>query len=174
MSSLKPLFPFAWPRRGSPARLPALLVPLLGVLAAVQLVLPQGDAPVSSPAVARLALPPLPQPPAQVALPPVLAQRALFASGSAANGAGGAQPAPADPLGGIRIAGTIRDGRALRAVIQWPGGRVSYAGVGSHLGDWTITALKPASARLSGPAGSLDVTYGSQPTTLSIPSEDQQ
>lgn len=151
-----------------------MLVPLLGVLAAVQLVLPLGDEPVSSPAVARLALPPLPQPPAQVALPSVLAQRALFAPGSAAGAAGGGQPAPSDPLGGIRIAGTVREGRALRAVIQWPNGRVSYAGIGSRLGDWSITALTPASARLSGPAGSLSVTYGSQPQPLSIASEDQQ
>ncbi len=174
MSSLKPPFPFAWPRRGSPARLPALLVPLLGVLAAVQLALPQGDAPVSSPAVAQLALPPLPQPPAQVSLPPVLARRALFASGSAADAAGGAPSALADPLGGIRIAGTVREGRALRAVVQWPNGRISYAGIGSHLGDWSITALTPSAARLSGPAGSLSVTYGSQPQPLSIVSEDQQ
>lgn len=151
-----------------------MLVPLLGVLAAAQLVLPAGDAPVSSPLVARLALPPLPQPPAQVALPPALAQRALFAPGMAGGGAGGAQPASADPLGGIRIAGTVRDGHRLRAVIQWPNGRISYAGIGGSVGDWSITALTATAARLSGPAGSLNVTYGNQPSPRSLSSEDQQ
>lgn len=171
MCSLKPPFPFAWPRRGSPARLPALLVPVLGALALVQLALPSGEAPVASPAVARLALPPMPEPPAQVTLPTVLAQRGLFATGS---GASGGPSAPVDPLGGIRIAGTVREGRALRAVIQWPGGRISYAGIGSRLGDWSIAALTPSAARLSGPAGSMTVAYGSQPSILPPASEEEQ
>lgn len=173
MSSLKPPFPFAWPRRGSPARLPALLVPVLGVLAAVQLALPQTEEPVTRAAVARLALPPVPQPPLPVDLPPVLTQRALFAQGSSGRTPGAAQSATADPLGGIRIAGTVRVGQTMRALVQWPDGRISYAGIGSRLGNWNLAALTASAARLSGPAGSLNVTFGSRTPPLSPVSEDQ-
>lgn len=151
-----------------------MLVPVLGVLAAVQFALPQDDAPEARAAVARLALPPVPQPPPLVGLPPVLAQRGLFAPSGASRAAGAAQSAAADPLGGIRIAGTVRVGPALRAVVQWPDGRISYAGIGSRLGSWNLVALTPAAARLSGPAGSLSVPFGSRTTPPSPASEDQQ
>ncbi len=171
---MKPLFPFAWPRRGSPARLPAMLVPVLGALALVQFALPQDDAPLARSAVARLALPPVPQSPPLLALPPALAQRALFASGTAAGAKGGATGPAADPLGGIRLAGTVRVGQTMRALVQWPDGRISYAGVGSRLGTWNLVALTASTARLSGPSGSLTVTFGSRTPPPSPVSEDQQ
>jgi hypothetical protein len=151
-----------------------MLVPVLGALALVQFALPQDDVPLARSAVARLALPPVPQPPPLVSVPPALAQRGLFAPGTQAGGKNATTAPSADPLGGIRIAGTVRVGQTMRALVQWPDGRITYAGVGSRLGTWNLVALTSTGARLSGSSGSLNVTFGSRTQPLSPVSEDEQ
>lgn len=160
MSSLTPRFPFSLPPRGSPARFPALLAPLLGLLAVVQVLLPaRVDLPPAG-APARLALPALPDAPGTVGVPPALAGRALFAPSGTGGADSGAAP---DPLGGTMIAGTLRRGGALVAVVQTPDGRVRYVPRGGAVAEWRIVGLDQGAARLGRASGeTLTVPYGSR------------
>lgn len=163
MFNLKPLPRFSWPRRGSPARVPALAVPLLALLAAAQLALPAAPADRPVARVARLALPPVPQAPGLVEVPPLLLQRSLFspAGGAPANPVAGAPPV--DPLGGMRIAGSVRLGPALRAVVQHPDGTVGYLPMGGRIGQWRLVGLDAQGARLAGPGGAtLALPFGTR------------
>ncbi len=162
MSSLTPRFPFSLPPHGSPARLPALLVPLLGGLAVVQLLLPGGISLPPAGAPARLAMPALPGEPGTVSVPPQLARRPLFAP-TAGAGAGSTTAAPPDPLGGAIIAGTLRRRGAMLAVVQMPDRSVRYVARGGTVADWRIVGLDHGGARLARPSGeTLTVPYGTR------------
>lgn len=176
---MKPPFPLSLPAAGSPARLPALLVPVLAGLAVVQLLLPQTPPqPMTAGRVARVPVPPVPAPPSLVFAPVALNAHPLFAaSGHSSPGAGGsATPAPTDPLGGVRIAGSVRQGAALRAVIVRPNGTVAYLALGGRVGPWRLAALASDQARLVGPGGAtLSVPFGAQARLRGpTPSEDEQ
>jgi hypothetical protein len=154
-------------------------VPLLAVLALVQLALPVAEPAPPPGRVARLPAPPMPRPPALLDVPPVLARRPLFAPpGSAqAQDAGATPDAAPDPLGGARIAGMVRLGPTLRAVVQRPDGTIAYVGIGGKVGAWRLAALTDQAARLIGPGGAtLAFPFGAR-TALPAPppaSDDDQ
>lgn len=175
MFRLKLRSPIALPPSGSSARLPALLLPVLAAAALLQLVLPYGDElpPAGVPARGKQVAPP-PEVP-RVLVPAALADRSVFSPVAAA---AGDAPVPTDVLGGAVIAGTIRHGRQLYAVVQERGGRIRQVAPGGTVAGWRISALTPTGARLSRGSEQFTVAYGAIPTGPAAPapedSEDGQ
>jgi hypothetical protein len=153
---------------------PALAVPLLALLAAAQLALPNAPADRPVARVARLALPRVPQAPALVEVPPVLLRRSLFSPGGGPLSSAMANAAPSDPLGGVRIAGSVRLGPTLRAVVQRPDGAIGYLPVGGRVGQWRLVGLDSQGARLAGPGGAtLALPFGTRAAIAPpVPSSD--
>jgi hypothetical protein len=150
---LKPRSAFILPPRGSRARLPYLVVPVLAAMAVVQLALPERIALPPGGTVARIAISALPDPPAAVLAPPLLASRDLFAPPAKSD--------VSDPLDGAVIAGVVQKGRLRLAVVQQASGQVRYIGIGGAIAGWRLAALDQAAARLThGPGQSMLVTYG--------------
>ena len=156
----------SWPPpRGSRARLPFLLVPVLAAMAVVQMASPEHIALPPAGTVARIALAPLPGAPPVVIAPPLLASRNMFAAPVKRGGPDSAN----DPLDGAIIAGVVQQGRLRVGVVQQasgPGGpgKVRYVGIGGTIAGWRLAALDQSQARLThGPAQSLIVTYGLHP-----------
>ncbi|HEX7853231.1 MAG TPA: hypothetical protein VF503_05995 [Sphingobium sp.] len=50
--------------------------------------------------------------------------------------------APVDPLGGVTVAGSIRVGRAVFAIVQGPGSRIVRLRPGARIGDWRLHAIR--------------------------------
>jgi len=168
MSALKPRLPINLPPRGSPARLPFLLVPVLAGMAAVQLAWPGRIELPSGGSVARTGVAPLPDAPAAVIAPALLASRDLFAPPAKLAGADG----PSDPLDGAVIAGVVQKGRLRLGIVQQVDGRVRYVAVGGAIAGWRLAALDQAGARLThGHGPTLIVAYGMHALPLAISSK---
>ena len=162
MSILKPRFLITLPPRDSAARLPALLVPLLVGMAALQLALPGGITLPADGAAARLGNTVAQTDPPLVSAPAILARNPLFSP----SGASMAATAPPDPLNGAIIAGVMQRGRVRVAVVQLGNGRIAYLGLGGLVSGWRLVALNPGGARLAkGPREHLEVAYGAHATS---------
>jgi len=159
MSNLKQRFPSSLPPRGSPARLPALLLPLLVVAAAAELVLPH-DVELPPPgAVARSVRAPLPQVPGSVGIPPLLERRSLFTPTNADTHSADAT----DPFRGAVFAGTVQQGARRVAVVQTPDGRVRSLPLGGEIAGWRLAELLPDGVRLRRDSAVMTVAYGQRP-----------
>ena len=156
MSNLKRPFRSNLPPRGSPARLPALLVPVLAVTAVAQLLLPRDVALPPAGAVGRRLHPALPADAGGVGIPAVLAGRALFSPRLSVD----ATQAPTDPLGGAVFAGTVQQGGRRLAVVQLPQGRLTYLAPGGVIAGWRLAQLLPAGVRLVRGAEVITVNFG--------------
>lgn len=158
--------PFALPPRGSPARLPFLLVPVLALAAAVQLFVPGRVELPPAGLPARIAQPAMPVPPAPVSIPAAIATRDPFAPITAKPEAPKPPPPPPpDPLRGAVIAGVVEQGKVRLGVVQFPNGGVGSLAVGGTLAGWRLVALTPFDARLSrGRHRDLVVAYGMHPS----------
>ncbi len=84
--------------------------------------------------------------------------RSIFAPGSPPP-AGGPN---ASPLGDVMIAGSIRNGRSLMAVVQGPGDRVSNVLVGGRIGDWRLKAVREKDALLVRGHEQISVPFGAR------------
>ena len=163
------------PPSGSSARLPALLVLVLLIAAAVQVMLPHANPlPVGGDAPRQTRLAPPPQVPL-VSVPAALAVRALFTPPTGP----GTAAAPTSVLGGAVIAGTVQRGRGRLAVVQETSGRVRYVPPGGMIAGWRIIGLSANGVRLSRGTDQITAAYGAPPTAgLAAPalenSEDGQ
>lgn len=164
--------PFILPPRGSPARLPFLLLPMLAVVAVVQLALPghidlpPGGVP------ARIGEAGMALPPPQVLAPPVLASRNPFApvSNKPGSAAGAPQPPPPDPLGGAVVSGVVQRGAQRLGVVLRADGTVRYLAVGGALNGWRLAALTPGGPRFArGRHAILTPAYGAHPSPPPVP-----
>jgi hypothetical protein len=170
MYNLKRRFPLSLPPRGNPARLPALLVPVLGLAAVAQLFVPH-DVMLPPPgAVGRgvraAAIPDV----AAIATPPALLRRALFAPAAAIGG----DRAPADLLGGAVFAGAVQQGGHRVAVVQLPQGRIRYLAPGGEVAGWRLQALLPGGVRLVRGDAVATVDYGQRATvSTGAPAQSQ-
>jgi hypothetical protein len=106
----------------------------------------------------------------RIAVPPALAGRRLFSPDAAPAAAGAA--APTDVLGGAVIAGTVRRGRQLYAVIQERGGRIRHVAPGGTVAGWRISALTPSGARLTRGTEHFNAAYGAIPTGPAAPAPE--
>jgi hypothetical protein len=139
-------------------------------MAVVQLALPERIALPPGGAVARIGLTAVPEAPPPVFAPPLLASRDLFAPPAKRGGSAGAT----DPLGGAVIAGVVQQGRLRVGVVEQPGGKVRYIGVGGAIAGWRLAALDQTAARLTrGPGRKLVVTYGQHPSPPTTPNSPQ-
>ncbi len=151
------------PPRGSRARLPFLLVPMLAGMAVVQMALPERiDLPAGG-AVTQIGAVAVPDAPPMVIAPPLLAGRDLFAPPAIRGGPDSA----GDPLGGAVIAGVIQKGRLRLGVVQQANGHLRYVAVGGDVAGWRLAALDQGEARLThGPGQNLLVAYGMHASPL--------
>ncbi len=158
--------PFALPPRGSPARLPFLLVPVLTLAAVVQLAapervdLPPGGLP------ARIGQTTAPVPPGPVPVPPAITARDPFLPiSNKPPPPKPPPPPPPDPLRDAVIAGVVEQGGKRLGVVQYPNGAVGSIAVGGQLAGWRLDALTAADAHLSrGRHRKLVVAYGMHPS----------
>ncbi len=150
------------PARGSRARLPFLLIPVLAGMAVMQLAWPERiDLPPGG-AVARVGVLALPDAP-PVVIAPLPASRDLFAPPARR----GISNAAGDPLDGAVIAGVMQQGLLRLGIVRQANGQVRYVGVGGAVGGWRLAALDQAAARLTdGPGQSLLVPYGMHASPL--------
>lgn len=162
--------PFTLPPRGSPARLPFLLLPVLALAAVVQLAvpghvdLPTGGVP------ARLGKAALADPPAMVVAPHEIVARDPFAPISTKPaGPKPPPPPPPDPLGNAVISGVVEKGAQRMAVVLHADGSVGYLPVGGRLAGWRLDALMPGSVRLSRGRRVLTPAYGMHPSPPPAP-----
>jgi len=158
--------PITLPPKGSPARLPVLLAPLLVALAAMQLAMPaRVDLPPVA-GVARVGGGSAPADPPPVFVPGLLASASLFAPTGAA---AGPTAAPTDPLGGAVIAGVVQRGGMHLALVQGPGSALHYVAPGGMVAGWRLIALGPGSALLRRGRDHLDLAYGAHPIATASP-----
>lgn len=159
--------PFILPPRGSPARLPFLLLPVLAAAAALQLALPgHVDLPPAG-IPARIGEAGMAAPPPPVMVPPVLAGRDPFApvSGKPGAAAGALPPPPPDPLGGAVVSGIVQHGAKRVGVVLRADGTVGYLAVGGTLHGWRLQALTAAGPRFErGRHAILTPAYGAHPS----------
>ncbi len=158
--------PITLPPKGSRARLPVLLAPLLVALAGLQLALPaRVELPVVV-GVARVGGGPAPADPPPVFIPATLTAASLFAPSGAAAGPGAA---PRDPLGGVVVAGVVQRGGARLALVQGPGSALHYVAPGGLVAGWRLIALRPDAALLRRGHDQLDLAYGAHPASPASP-----
>lgn len=93
-----------------------------------------------------------------VAVPPVIVTRSIFAP--LGKGKAGAPPSS---LGGAVVAGTVRIGGRIYAVIQTSEGRMVNMPIGGGLAGWRLVALSSEGARFVRGNEHIQVTYGAQP-----------
>lgn len=159
--------PITLPAKGSAARLPVLLAPLLVALAAAQLVLPaRNDLPQIG-GIARVGGGQPPVDPAPVFVPGVLSGGTLFAPVTGASRAAGA--AAPDPLGGVVIAGVVQRGASRLALVQGPGAVLHYVAPGGMIAGWRLVALGPGAAQLRRANEHLNLAYGAHPVSAASP-----
>lgn len=153
------------PNRANRALLPALLVAVLAATALAQMLLTGDiDLPEGGAIGGGLASRGAPPDPGDAVVSPVIAARPIFAPrGAPAAGAGDA--APVDQLGGAVIAGSVRIGRLVYAVVQTPGGGAARVPIGGHINGWRLAALSDSAARLARGGELLSAAYGSHPAT---------
>jgi hypothetical protein len=168
MCKLKLRFPSSLPPRGNPARLPALLVPILALAAGLQLVLPGNSQLPPAGAVAHGLRSAMPMAAAMVDLPPALVERNLFSSG----GGETADAAP-DPLGGAVFAGAVQQGGRKLAVVQMPQGRVRYVATGGTIAGWRLVQMLPQGVRVKSGGQTMTVLYGQRAPLSPIPAHSQ-
>lgn len=176
MCKLKLPFPLALPPRGNPARLPALLLPVLALAVVVQLALPTAPAAPAPGVVNRGVAAATPVIIGTVTAPQVLMRRNPFAPVTIGDGAA---PAAGDPLEGAVIAGTVAQGHIRYALVQTPDGRITRQPQGGLIAGWRIVRLSDTAARLARGPVVMTVAYGQHavPPTVSptqSQSEDQQ
>lgn len=166
---------FALPPLDSSARLPLVLASLLALALAFQLLVPgAAEPPPSAPiAGARGAAAPLPP-----ALPAggagLVLARQLFTPPARAVAAGGSA-APPDPLAGYAVSGTVRVGRALRAIVTTPSGRIVDVPLGGRIGAWRLAGLSATDARLVRGGERRIVPFGAgTPASAPVPEEGSQ
>ena len=177
MCKLKLPFPLTLPPRGNPARLPALLVPVLVLAAVIQIALPDAAALPPAGAVGRATATAVPQQQDPITVPPVLVQRGLFSP--AAGGGTSAASAPEDPLGGIVFAGTVQQGSVRYALVHMPDGRIIRLATGGQVRGWHLLELSPQGARIRRARTVMTVKYGQHAVLTPTPnahaqSEDEQ
>lgn len=172
---MKRQFPLSLPPRGNPAWLPALLVPMLLLVAVAQLFFPGDVTLPPAGAVGRGLRPAMARDLGSVGTPPELVHRNLFAPELMSDRAQG----PSDLLGGAVFAGTVQLGSRRVAAVQTPQGRLRYLAPGDEIAGWRLVALLPEGVRLARGATFVTVNYG-QHTALATDaspqsqSEDQQ
>lgn len=92
-----------------------------------------------------------------------LGPRQLFAPTRTAASAGAVEGAvAADPLGGVRIAGSVTIGRRSYAIAVRPGQPPRRVPVGGVVGEWRLVALQPGAAVLRRGGERLEVPFGAQ------------
>lgn len=162
---MKPPFRFAFPARGSGARLPALLAVVLAGMAALQPVL-QPAAPEPAPAVVSggHVVRAVPDPAPVIAT--AAGARTLPFSPAPTAAAGAAST----PLAGAVIAGTVRIGGVPFAMVQMPDGSIRRVGIGARVAGWRLAALLPGGARLVRDGDTITPAYGH--TLAGMPAPD--
>lgn len=96
----------------------------------------------------------------------VVLGRAMFAPSASRPAVGDATNA----LGGVSIAGSLRMGRAVFAVVMSPNNRVAKVPVGGRIGDWRLTAIRQNEALLTRGDEQIIIPFGARgtlPTTES-------
>lgn len=170
MLALKHRFRLSLPHASNGTLVPALLAATLAALAIVQCAFPQGD---------QEALPVAPMAPVTrfgpLEISPVSASPAIVAGNLFAPSRGSAAMAGADtPLGGATIAGTIRVGSRLFAIVSEPSGVVHRISTGASIAGWRVGALFQDHVRLSREGKTIDVPYGaSTPAATSQDSSEE-
>jgi hypothetical protein len=162
---LKLRFPPAPPSRADRTLLPAALVAVLAFAAVLQLLVTDAvELPPAGPIGVGAPLPPVREPDVR-GVPGVILSRPLFAppaSGGAASE--GDEAAPADPLGGAAILGTIGIGRARYAMVR-QAGAVRRVTIGGSIAGWRVLALGDEGAVLGRGAERLRRGYGAGAAT---------
>lgn len=69
-----------------------------------------------------------------------------------------------NPLGGVTIAGSLRMGRGVFAVVMSPNNRVAKIPVGGRVGDWRLTAIRQNEALLTRGEEQIIVPFGARAT----------
>ncbi|MDF0487767.1 hypothetical protein PX554_06465 [Sphingomonas sp. H39-1-10] len=90
---------------------------------------------------------------------PAILARSMFAPSTNQPAAPGQD---ANPLGGIMIAGSLRMGRAIFAVVMGPNNRVANVPVGGRIGDWRLTAIRQNEALLTRGEEQITVPFGAR------------
>lgn len=170
----------ALPSRADGTLLPALLAAVLAVAALLQFALTDGVAlPPTGPVGVGAPVSPVADPVPR-GIPGAVLARPLFAPSATSGGGGGgaADAAPADPLGGAQIAGSIGVGRTRVAIVTLPGGRLRRVGIGGVIAGWRLVALTDEGAVLARGRERLRRGFASgdlpaAQTTQSDDSEDQ-
>lgn len=137
------------PSRADRTLLPAALVAVLAFAALVQLVATDAvDLPSVGPIGVGAPLPPVREPDPR-GVPGAILSRAIFAPHRAAatSGDGGGDSAPADPLGGATILGSVGVGRARYAMVQQDGA-IRRVGIGGTIAGWRLVGLGQEGALL--------------------------
>lgn len=151
-----------WPRRGSRVRMPASLVAVLvlSIVAQIALGTDETTAPARLPIAQEsesarddAALP-------AVAVPTVLLTRDLFATDQVNSGT---EVAPVVPLGGAVVAGSVRVGPRLYAVVQMPGGASGRLPLGGMVRGWRLSRLDDSGAHFTRGMHRLDFPFGTSP-----------
>lgn len=86
----------------------------------------------------------------------VILSRSLFAPTATQGGSN------ASPLEGIVIAGSIRVGSRVFAVVQGPGNKTSSVPVGGSVGDWRLRAVRKSEAELTRNEEQITVPFGAR------------
>ena len=86
--------------------------------------------------------------------------RSMFSPGASRTAPGAA--VATDPLGGVSIAGSMRIGRSLYAVVQRPGAPAAYVRPGGRIGGWRLDAITPTDAVLRRGGERLRVPFGAR------------
>lgn len=148
------------PSRADRTLLPAALVVVLAVAAGVQLLVTDAvELPPIGPIGVGAPVPPVRDPDAR-GVPGVILSRPLFAPPAGGGGGGeGEAAAPADPLGGAAIVGTVGVGVARYAVVQ-QGRATRRVFVGGTVAGWRLLALGPDGALLGRGRERLRRAYG--------------
>jgi hypothetical protein len=169
MSNLKPRFLSSLPPRGSAGWLPALLVPLLVLVAVAQVLLPR-DVTLPPPGAAgRGSRAPLPIAAGNVEIPLVLKRRPLFAPGAES----GNDTAAADPLGGTIFVGTMQVSGRRVVLVKLPQGGLRYVVPGDEVAGWRVTRLGPDSVRLVRGTTEMTTAFG-QRATVTDPNQSSE
>lgn len=90
--------------------------------------------------------------------------RSMFAPSASQPGAGQAT----NSLGGVMIAGSLRMGRGVFAVVMSPNNRVAKVPIGGRIGDWRLTAIRQNEALLTRGEEQIIVPFGARGTLPAI------
>lgn len=149
------------PSRADASLLPAILAAWLALMALAQAAM---TGPVALPPMLSVAAGGrsafLADPPGG-GVPARLRDRPLFAPSAVTAGTGGSDGAAApDPLGGYVFAGSIRVGRAVRAIVQTPDGAIRRVAPGARVAGWRLLAVGAEGVVLARGAERLRLGYG--------------